>query len=233
MMNTMPDLEVVNHNQVLPLYRYSKQIRDETLGGIFDYAITPSPVKGHVVKDNILDKSLEDFRANYQDDIIEKDDIFFYYYGILNHSNFKSKYHNDLVKDLPKIPYAPDFWAFAEAGRRLGELHVHYEKLDGYELQGVRSPGFDTESDESYKFGKEKQKLAEFKNGDGTRTLKINEQLMLTGIPAEALRYKVNGKSALGWLADRYQIHVDKKTKQVSSMTPKNSLITPETTSNL
>lgn len=49
------------------------------------------------------------------------------------------------------------------------------------------------------------------KSETDTVTLKINDRLTITGIPAKALRYKVKGKSALRWLANKYRIHVDTK----------------------
>lgn len=37
----------------------------------------------------------------------------------------------------------------------------------------------------------------------------VNEHLRLTGIPAEAHKYVVNGKSALGWIMDQYRYTKD------------------------
>ena len=41
-------------------------------------------------------------------------------------------------------------------------------------------------------------------------TLTINEHVLLTGIPAEAHRYVVNGKTPLEWFIDRYKITQDR-----------------------
>jgi len=196
---------------VFPRYRYSKQISGNRQGGVFDDALNPAPVEGYIIEDNILDKALANFIDQYKDSTITKDAIFFYCYGILHHPEFKTKYHNDLTKALPKIPYAPDFWAFSEAGKKLGELHVGYEQLGGYALGIATSDSFDSDNDEHWKFGEKKQQLSKPENDTDTVTLKVNEKLTITGIPAKALRYRVNGKSALGWLADRYRIHKDTK----------------------
>ena len=40
--------------------------------------------------------------------------------------------------------------------------------------------------------------------------LKIAENMTLRGIPLEAYEYVVNGRSAIGWLMDRYQVRKDK-----------------------
>ncbi|MBI5330098.1 MAG: hypothetical protein HZB71_05735 [Betaproteobacteria bacterium] len=35
---------------------------------------------------------------------------------------------------LPRIPFAKNFWAFADAGRSLGEWHLNYETIQPYPL---------------------------------------------------------------------------------------------------
>ena len=40
-----------------------------------------------------------------------------------------------------------------------------------------------------------------------------NSYLTLEGIPAEALDYQVNGKSALEWVVERYCVKTDKKSQ--------------------
>ena len=43
-------------------------------------------------------------------------------------------------------------------------------------------------------------------------TLIINEHVQLSGIPAEAHRYVVNGRTPLEWFMDRYKITKDKNS---------------------
>ena len=43
-------------------------------------------------------------------------------------------------------------------------------------------------------------------------TIIYNNQLYLASIPPEAYRYVVNGKSALEWIMDRYQISTHKES---------------------
>ena len=45
---------------------------------------------------------------------------------------------------------------------------------------------------------------------DDETTLIINEHVRLIGIPAEAHRYVVNGRTPLDWFRDRYKIKRDK-----------------------
>ena len=86
--------------------------------------------------DNISDTALRAFQEHYRDDSISKDDIFDYVYGILHAPNYREQFANDLSKMLPHIPYAPDFRAFAEAGKKLADLHLNYETCQQY--QGLK-----------------------------------------------------------------------------------------------
>ena len=227
MTRILPDRELVHHSQTFSLFRYEKlesvRIRQ---GGIFDSVDWDSLKDGDVLPDggvivegsenmyvryeNILDETLQKFQDHYKDDKITKEDIFFFNYGILHHEGYRKKYKNDLSKGLPRLPFPPDFHAFAEAGRKLGALHVGYESLPGYDgLRLIKNTGFDEDSYDSWAFTTKKQKLKQ--QPDGTWRMKVNDHLIIADIPAEAQEYKVNGKTALGWLADRYRIHEDKK----------------------
>lgn len=55
----------------------------------------------------------------------------------------------DLKLELPRLPYAPDFRGFANAGARLAEIHVGYEDVDEYQggngtptLQFIETPAY-------------------------------------------------------------------------------------------
>src|SRR5438874_1016806 len=64
---------------------------------------------------------------------ISKRDIFYYVFGILHHPGYRTKFAHNLKRELPRIPFAPDFWAFAEAGKELARLNLDYEKLEPFE----------------------------------------------------------------------------------------------------
>ncbi|MEN9460733.1 MAG: hypothetical protein RIS84_753, partial [Pseudomonadota bacterium] len=42
--------------------------------------------------------------------------------------------------------------------------------------------------------------------------IKYNDSLTLSGIPSEALEYKLGNRSALDWIIDQYQISTDKRS---------------------
>ena len=152
-------------------------------------------------RENITDWALEQFRAHYRDDTIGKWDIFHYVYGLLHHPTYRERYQANLKRDLPHLPYTPDFWAFAKAGKRLGEIHVGYEEVDAYPLRFVETP--DTPLD----WRVEKMRLSKDKTG-----IKYNDFLTLDGIPAKAFDYRLGNRSALEWVIDQYQVKTDKRS---------------------
>ena len=152
-------------------------------------------------RENITDWVLAQFREYYRDETIGKWDIFHYVYGLLHHPTYRERYQANLKRDLPHLPYAPDFWAFAKAGQRLGEIHVGYEDVDEYSLRFVETP--DTPLD----WRVEKMRLSKDKTG-----IKYNDFLTLDGIPARAFEYRLGNRSALEWVIDQYQVKTDKRS---------------------
>ena len=161
--------------------------------------------------DNISDTALKAFQEHYSDDSITKDDIFDYVYGILHAPSYREQFANDLSKMLPRIPYAPDFTAFAEAGKKLADLHLNYETCEQYpltvEFPNMSSPPTDLEDADPNLFLLTEKAM---RFGDIERkTLIINEHVRLSSIPEDAHRYIVNGRSPLEWFIDRYKIKTD------------------------
>lgn len=86
-------------------------------------------------RENITDWALSEFRGHYGDEGITKWAIFYYVYGLLHHGGYRERYADSLKRELPRIPFAPDFWAFSKAGEQLAELHLNYEDVQGYRLK--------------------------------------------------------------------------------------------------
>ena len=171
----------------------------------------------YVRHDNILDEALHEYRVNYGDDSITKDNIFYYVYGLLHSPLYVARYQNNLRRELPRIPMAPDFWAFCAAGRTLSELHLNYETCPEYPLSEVPN-AMGERPKEHLRLAKTKM---QFVNAKGKRvknsepatakhSIKVNAHVTLTGIPPEAHEYVVNGRTPLEWMLDRYHIKIDK-----------------------
>ena len=92
-------------------------------------------------RENITDWALEHFREHCNDKKITKWDIFYYVYGVLHHPEYRSKYAENLKRELPRIPLAKDFWGFSKAGKELAGLHIEYEKLEPWPLKFIETTG--------------------------------------------------------------------------------------------
>ncbi len=147
------------------------------------------------------------FRAHYGEEAITKDEIFFYVYGILHAPEYGNRFANDLSKGLPRIPFASDIKGFAEAGRKLADLHLNYETGPEYPLEAVAANGGQLASDH-HRITERQMKWLDHER----TTLKVNEHLHLSGFPPETHEYVVNGRSPVGWFIDRYRIKKDRSS---------------------
>jgi predicted helicase len=83
---------------------------------------------------------LKQFRDEYEDRKIDTRDIFHYVCGLLHHPGYREKYADNLKRELPRIPFAPDFAPFSKAGDKLAKLHLDYEELDPRGLKWIETP---------------------------------------------------------------------------------------------
>ena len=207
MTNMMSDLQLLFNGQCFPRYQYPEPSDTQNATGTFD-GINNLPDR----IDNISDTALQAFRDHYRDNTITKDDVFDYVYGVLHVPSYMEDFANDLSKMIPRIPFAPDFLAFAEAGRLLADLHLNYEICDQYPDLKVEpvSPSLLWEPEpEHFLLG---TRAMRFADREAKTTLTINEHVCLSGIPEEAHRYVVNGRTPLEWFIDRYKIKQDRNS---------------------
>ena len=152
-------------------------------------------------QENITDWALKQYQNHYQDPKITKWDIFYYIYAILHHPIYRNRYEANLKKELPRIPFAPQFTPFAIAGKQLADLHLNYENQPEYPLKFIEN------DDLPLNWRVEKMRLSK----DKTQII-YNEFLTLSGIPREVFTYKLGNRSALDWIIDQYQIKTDKRS---------------------
>jgi predicted helicase len=144
---------------------------------------------------HLKDSAVAQFRQHYSDPSIAKEAVFHYLYALLHHPGYRERYAANLKRELPRIPFAPDFAAFATAGKELARLHVEYESLDPWPLREVETDGV------PYSQRVEKMKLSADK-----RSLQVNQSVTLDGIPPETFEYRLGSRSALEWVVDQYQV---------------------------
>ena len=234
--NQIPNLNFVSIDsaQCFPLFTYSED--------------------GKHKQENITPKSRTLFQIFYDDDRITAADIFHYVYAVLHHPAYRTRFAENLKRDLPRIPFigvaerrapsrpvgktqdsgkhaesvlgAPTFFPlaavetmqgnnkpghkpeasaklfheFAEAGKKLAELHVNYESAKEFKLQ--RQENKEVKLDwrvEAMKLTKDKSAII------------YNDFLTLSGIPPEVFDYKLGNRSALDWVIDQYRVTRDEK----------------------
>jgi predicted helicase len=230
--NILPDLELNHHGQCFPLYWYE---REDSADSLFDgngFALAGEQLSlasgeaarrkpRYVRHDAITDETLRVFRGAYPHAFpqrrerqggteLTKEDVFYYVYGVLHSPEYRRRFAANLAKELPRIPLAREFASFSVAGRALADLHLHYETADRWpvtESQVLDDPGRVTKM----KWAKRRDPETGKRVDDHT-TLVYNESVTITGIPESAQSYVVNGRSAVDWLIDRYQVRTDKAT---------------------
>ncbi len=181
----------------------TKRFPDVAIGGrpgaVFPFYVYDE--NGGNRRENITDWALAQFQDRYGDASISKWDIFYYVYGLLHHAGYRDKFADNLKRELPRIPLAPDFRAFADAGKQLAELHLNYESLEPYRL------GWGESLDIPLSYRVEKMKLSKDKT-----SLVVNESLSLSGIPPEVFDYRLGNRSALDWVIDQYRVKTYKRS---------------------
>ena len=178
---------------------------------------TPSLIDLPSDQDNITDWCLEQFRARYGDHAITKDDIWEYIYGVMHAPDWRERYRHDLQRNLPRVPFALDFEAFRQAGRRLMDLHIDYETVPEWPLTCLvdDEPSEGTADPDAYRITRNR-KMRWGKNEDGKgedrRVFMVNERCRLVDIPDEAHEYTVSGRTPLEWAIDSLRWKIDKSS---------------------
>lgn len=154
------------------------------------------------------DDGLLNFDKNINEEYLDKlnlrnvQDLVHYIYGILHSKEYKAKYSSDLKSSAPKIPLLKQKDKFIEVGRKLAELHLNYEEIPPYPNVTIES-----KTNPSYKVIKMKHP----KKGVKDKII-FNNDITITDIPEKAYEYVVNGRPAIEWIMDQYQVKPDKKS---------------------
>ena len=165
----------------------------------------------YVVSHGISDEGFSYFVDTYAKKQFNKDDLFYYIYGLLHSLDYRERFQNNLSKELPRIPAVKsfnDFKLFSEVGRKLSELHVNYESVEPFPVnlkQGDLRLA-DTSNPLSF-YRVEKMK---FPKKTDKSVVFYNKNITMEGIPLEAYEYVVNGRSALEWVMERQGVKTDK-----------------------
>lgn len=160
---------------------------------------------------NMMDAGTQSFPFRYADGTknlvatwnLDYEDEFNYIYAILHSVEYREKYVNDLQKTLPRIPLVNNKEKYVEIGKELADLHLNYEDVPAYEGVNIIFKS----DNPSFKV----KKMKHPKRGQ-LDTIIFNEDIVISDIPERAYEYVVNGKPAIEWIIDQYQVKKDKKS---------------------
>ena len=221
--DTMPDLHLVGDSQCFPLYWYEKDEGSTLFKAEGEKVIRDAWGNRYVRHDAITNHALAVFREAYPTAFLSrklkdgpkeltKEDVFYYVYGILHSPEYRERFATNLQKELPRIPLAEDFEAFSRAGRALADLHLNYESVEPWaQLECTVLPGMDPGPVAKLAWGKRRDPETRRLVPDRTRMV-YSKDVVVSNIPPQANDYKVNGRSPLEWMVDRYKVTTDKKT---------------------
>ncbi|MDX2181830.1 MAG: type ISP restriction/modification enzyme [Bryobacteraceae bacterium] len=122
-------------------------------------------------------------------------DTFHYIYALLHHPEYRARYADNLKRELPRIPRAPNVAPFVEAGKKLAQLHVEYETLEPWPLEERHNKAV------PFTWRVEKMRLSRDKS-----EVQVNGALKLGGIPEKAYAYRLGSRSAIEWVIDQYRV---------------------------
>ena len=113
------------------------------------------------------------------------------------------------AKALPALLNAQKSFTSSTNGKRgsiffksLADLHINYETVPAY--ADVKVSGADS--------GFYKVEKMRFPKKDQKDTIHYNSKITIQNIPAKAYEYVVNGKSAIEWIMERYQVTTHKES---------------------
>lgn len=196
MTNLYADFHFAGDTQCFPLYYYEKKDGKGQLD-MFNENNGDKYIRHEGISDFIFAQAKQRYGS-----AVKKEDIFYYVYGLLHSPKYREIFANDLKKSLPRIPLVEktdDFWAFSKAGRDLAKLHLEYETVPPMESVTVT--------------GNRKNLRVEkmrFPSKNDKSKIIYNGSITIENIPLDAYNYVVNGKSAIEWIMERYQVKTDK-----------------------
>ncbi|MDM9983461.1 DEAD/DEAH box helicase [Bartonella henselae] len=224
MTKDLSNLHTMDTGQCFPRYVYENAESLEDKEGdhvhLFANFAEENKKAGLQRRDALTNEGLAYFKAAYPSEMITKDDLFYYVYGILHSEDYRARYAHNLSKQLPRIPTVKkveDFWAFVTAGRKLGDLHMNYEEVEPYPVtykQGDPRTWMISDAVRFYRV--EAMKFSGKRGAIDKSTVIYNANITMQNIPLEAYDYVVNGRPALEWVMERQIVKTDKASGLVN-----------------
>lgn len=157
-------------------------------------------------RENITAWALAQFQAVYGS-AVTRQQIFAYVYAMLHHPQYRTRYAENLKRELPRVPLVParEWPAYVGAGQQLLDLHLGYETAREHPLRWIEN------RDVPFSWRVARMRLS----ADKTQ-LVVNPSLTLADIPPAVYDYRLGNRSALEWIIDQYQVSTDRRSGIVS-----------------
>jgi len=198
--------------QVFPFYSYSEDGKER--------------------RDNIPPKTLTLFQIFYDDDTITRENIFHYIYAMLHHPIYRTRFAENLKRELPRIPFVgvaageknAGFFPLAAVEKMQGDAKPdHNPKASAKLFHDFAHAGnqlvnlhVNYEAAQEFKLTRIENKevpldwrVEAMKLTKDNSSIIYNDFLTLSGIPPEVLDYKLGNRSALEWVIDQYRVTRD------------------------
>lgn len=137
---------------------------------------------------------------------VNKENLFYYLYAVLQDPSYAARYKAHLQWELPRVPMYPHFRKWVRWGKDLLELHSLQKEMKPFLLQ---KSVVEKEKGRAKKLG--------FTMNQENGSLLLEEghhSLLIEGIPPEAFQYQVFGKTLL----EHYLTHIKEEAKQQEAL---------------
>ncbi|MGB1204269.1 MAG: type ISP restriction/modification enzyme [Chitinophagales bacterium] len=145
-------------------------------------------------QENITNWGLQQFATHYKDELITKEAIFHYTYGVLHYPAYRQKYELNLKREFPRLPFYKDFWKWSSWGKQLMDLHLNYEIVEPYAFRKIDK-----------KLAKDALILPKLRAKKAEGIIVLDSKTELHDVPPQAWSYKLGNRSALEWILDQYK----------------------------
>jgi predicted helicase len=183
-------------------------------------------------QDNVTPKARTLFQIFYDDDTITQADIFHYVYAVLHHPAYRTRFAENLKRDLPRVPFVgvaageknAGFFPLAAVEKMQGDAKPDHNPKASAKLFHVFAAAGEQLADLHVNYESQKEfKLHRIENKEAKLDWRVeamkltkdksaiiyNDFLTLTGIQPEVFDYKLGNRSALEWIVDQYRIAKD------------------------
>jgi predicted helicase len=182
------DLQFMYNCVSIPLYDFDSEVDENLFSDNLESQIEKTTVS----------ETIKDIISKAAGRTIKSEEIFYYVYGILNNSNYLTKYQDKIVVRTPRIPIVKNFDEVYNFGKKIATLHLSEIDIDTSKLLISRNGN-------NYDF-------EEITYDEKFSKIIFNQSIEIKSINREIIDYKINGKNIIDWFNFKFTLSKDKAT---------------------